>query len=262
MPDAAAAAVVTTTLTAVTYNIHQAVGGDRRRDPRRILGVIGTLDADLVALQEVDAAPGPGTASLQMKALAGAGGYTAIAGPTIERHNCSYGNVLLTRLPVVSVFRIDLSRPGREPRGAIEARLRLPGGKRLRCIATHLGLSPRERRHQFAVLLSALAEDWGVPSLLMGDFNQWLPFWGGSRNLDRLFGRAPWRRTFPALVPLLPIDRIWIYPPDLLMDIRPLSTPLTRLASDHLPLVARLRYPAPRDTGRRSNRSSGRLCLL
>ena len=55
------------TLTAASYNIHQAVGSDGRRDPGRIARVIDSLDADLVALQEVDSTPGPGTGSAQSK---------------------------------------------------------------------------------------------------------------------------------------------------------------------------------------------------
>jgi endonuclease/exonuclease/phosphatase family metal-dependent hydrolase len=236
---------VSRTLTAVTYNIHKAVGRDGRRDPARILDTLNAMDADLAALQEVDSAPGPGTSSLQMSTLARGGTYTAIAGPTIESDDSSYGNVLLTRLPVERVDRIDLSRPGREPRGAIDARLRLSGGGQLRCIATHLGLSPAERRAQFAVLRVTLAEDWGIPLVLMGDFNQWIPFWGGARSLDRLLGPAPRRATFPAGLPFVSFDRIWVYPRHLLIDLRAFATPATRFASDHLPLLARLRYPLP-----------------
>lgn len=237
--------MVSRVLTAVTYNIHKGVGRDGRRDLQRILEILDTLDADLAALQEVDSAPGPGTASLQMTTLAQGSAYTAISGPTIESDHWSYGNVLLTRLPVQRVDRIDISRPGREPRGAIDARLGLPDGRRLRCIATHLGLSAAERRAQFAALRSILARDWGIPLVLMGDFNQWLPFWGGARSLDRLLGPAPRRATFPARLPFLPIDRIWVYPPHLLIDLRALATPGTRLASDHLPLLARIRHPWP-----------------
>ena len=41
-------------LTFASYNIHKAVGLDRRRDPERILAVLREIDADVIALQEAD----------------------------------------------------------------------------------------------------------------------------------------------------------------------------------------------------------------
>jgi endonuclease/exonuclease/phosphatase family metal-dependent hydrolase len=228
-------------LIAATYNVHGAIGSDGRRDPTRTAHVIRALGADVVALQEVDSASGIHSPSLQMHELAAAGDYLAIPGPTILHDDRSYGNVLLTRLPVDGVHRIDLSRPGREPRGAIDARLRAANGQLLRCITTHLGLSAAERRHQLATLLPELAEDWGLPAILMGDLNEWFPLSRASRAISRVFGAGPLRRSFPARFPLLPLDRVWTYPRHLLLEVHALRTPLARRASDHLPLVARLR---------------------
>jgi endonuclease/exonuclease/phosphatase family metal-dependent hydrolase len=230
-------------LSAATYNIHQAVGRDGRRDPARVAHAIELLDADIIALQEVDAAPGLDTASIQMTEMAAAGHYLAIPGPTIIRSERSYGNVLLTRFEVERVKRFDLTQAGREPRGAIDASLRTPGGQRLRCVATHLGLSGRERRRQLEMLLGILAKDWGQPVVLMGDFNAWSRFSRIERVFSRLIGPSPRPGSFPASFPLLALDRIWIYPSHLLVDLRAKDTPLTREVSDHLPLLARFRYP-------------------
>jgi endonuclease/exonuclease/phosphatase family metal-dependent hydrolase len=57
-------------------------------------------------------------------------------------------------------------------------------------------------------------------------------------------GRAPAPRTFPSWCPLLPLDRIYATAPALLREFRVHRSPLARLASDHLPLCARLALPA------------------
>lgn len=233
-------------LTVATYNIHGAIGRDRRRSPFRIARVIRSLGADLVALQEVDATRGPAGDWLQMGEVARAGRFTAIPGPTMTHATGSYGNALLTRLAVDQVYRIDLSLPGREPRGAIDARVRTRTGTALRCICTHLGLTAGERRRQLARLLQDLAEDWDGPLVVLGDFNEWLPFSPVERTLSRLLGRSPRPRSFPAVFPLFALDRLWMHPPELLLDLRAVSNPLTRTASDHLPLVARIRCPSTR----------------
>ena len=150
------------------------------------------MDADLVALQEVDGTPGRGADSMQMIELAQAGDYRAIAGPTILGPGRHYGNALLTRLPVEDVQRLDLSLPGREPRGAILAHLRTPAGARLRCLVTHLGLAGRERRAQLRMLLPSLDPADG-PVLVMGDFNTWSRHGAAERMLS-----APARPQPPA----------------------------------------------------------------
>lgn len=114
-------------VTVATYNIHRCIGRGRRVDPWRTLDVIEDLDADVIALQEVEtpAAPSPITITL-LRRLADLG-YEPVLGPTIRSHRHSYGNVLLSRLPVRRRQRIDLSHAGREPRGLIDVRLKLKG---------------------------------------------------------------------------------------------------------------------------------------
>jgi endonuclease/exonuclease/phosphatase family metal-dependent hydrolase len=214
--------------------------------------VIREIDADLVALQEVDAAPGPETVSIQMTELADAGHYMAIPGPTVIRSQRYYGNVLLTRLEIERVQRLDLSLPGREPRGAISARLRTPDGEPVRCVATHLGLSPHERRRQLGMLLPSLAAAPEPLLLLMGDLNAWSRYSIVERMLSRLLGPSPRRGSFPAMLPLFALDRIWVRPNRLLVDLHVEKTPLTREASDHLPVLARVHYPSATSTSRGS----------
>src|SRR4029079_146454 len=101
-----------------------------------------------------------------------------------------YGNAVLTRLPILTVRRVDLSVPGREPRGALDLELDAPGSV-LRIIATHLGLAPTERRQQIRRILASLPKSRDDPVVLMGDLNEWF-LWGRSlRWLRRHFGHAP-----------------------------------------------------------------------
>lgn len=219
-----------------TYNVHDCIGQDRRHDPERVLAVLRELDADLLALQELQWEPQAALDLLQY--FAGQLHYRAIPGGTLLRGNGHYGNAILTRLPVRQVRRMDLSVPHREPRGAIEATVDLPSGP-LRAVATHLGLWPGERRQQVSRLLARLDGKPG-PVLLLGDLNEWF-IWGRPlRWLHAHFGHSAHLPTYPACRPLFALDRIWVKPKSLLAELRVHATPLSRAASDHLPLLARL----------------------
>ena len=106
-----------------TYNIHACIGADGRFDPGRIVRVLRQMKADVVALQEVENYPVGETGLLDY--LAAETGMAAFAGPTLLRETRHYGNALLTRLPILSLKRVDLSLQRREPRGAIRCPARL-----------------------------------------------------------------------------------------------------------------------------------------
>ncbi|MGD8206554.1 MAG: endonuclease/exonuclease/phosphatase family protein [Thiohalocapsa sp.] len=239
-------------ISVATYNVHRTLGRDGRRAPARIADVIIGLDADLVALQEVEAPVTPAPRAL-LDRLTDAG-YETLLGPTIRSETHSYGNVLLTRLPVLACMRLDLSVPEREPRGLIEARLDLaprlvglPGEQtapELRCMATHLGLSRAERRRQVARIVERIdglggSLTPGAPLVLLGDFNEWRPA-TRLRPVARRLHSVPPRATWPARWPLLALDRIF-YRGLTLRDSRALRSRIARLASDHLPMGARFR---------------------
>ncbi len=219
-----------------SYNVHRAIGDDHRTDPSRILAVLREVDADIIALQEVEAHD-QGADMLEW--LGREMGFHAIAGTTLLRHDGHFGNGLLTRAPVKSTRLCDLSWRGREPRGAISADLDF-GGHGLRVVATHLGLRPAERRDQVQQLLHLFKERPHDPSVLIGDLNEWF-LWGRPlRRLHRHFKSTPSLATFPARAPFLALDRIWTHPRSMLTRLHVHKTPLSRAASDHLPLVATL----------------------
>jgi endonuclease/exonuclease/phosphatase family metal-dependent hydrolase len=223
--------------TAVSYNIHQCVGMDGRRDPQRVAEVIRELNADVVGLQEVDFRPLGLKKSYQLNYLAEATGLHAIAGPTIRRVDAEFGNALLTRLEIGKVRLHDLSVPGRQPRGAIDAEI-FCQGKAIRVVVTHLGLGIRERRRQVHSLLEVLRESPAECTFLLGDINEWRPRSFAIRSLDTCLGRIACPRTFPATYPVFPLDRIWASPPAGLLDLKVPRNGLARLASDHLPIWA------------------------
>jgi endonuclease/exonuclease/phosphatase family metal-dependent hydrolase len=221
----------------VTYSIHACIGADGRFDPVRIAHVLRQLNADVLALQEVENHP-LGDGEL-LDYLAAETGLTAFAGPTLLRETRHYGNPLLTRLPVLTLNRIDLGLPQREPRGAIDAMLNWHG-IRIQVVATRLGLRPGERRQQVRQLLALYESDPAALSILLGDLNEWL-LWGRPlRWLRWHFAPASQPHTCPARFPLLALDRIRVHPRNALTGIAVHDSPEARVASDHLPLMAAL----------------------
>ena len=219
----------------VSYNIHQCVGLDGRRDVARVARVLGSLNAQLIGLQEVGTDIEDGRKSSQMEYLAQATGLQAIAGPTIERHTGPYGNVLLTSWRVLDSRLLDLSVPGCEPRGAIDADLSIKG-RPVRVVVTHLGLRAAERRYQVRRILEALSKGQTRCIILLGDINEWILRSRPLRWLYTRFGTPPAPRTFPSWLPLFALDRIWVLPRPLLLEVHAHATPLARIASDHLPV--------------------------
>lgn len=232
---------MTTALRLATYNIHRFTGRKGEYSPQRTLQQIDGLQADVVALQEVLADDRQGMVMLAQ--LARDRGYHLALGSTIvDRPGQHYGNVMLLRGEEIEITRHDLSRPGREPRGAIEAQLSLRG-EPWRIFATHLGLSPGERRWQVRYLLQQIERQPDANTALLGDLNEWY-LWGRPlRWLKRHFRVARQPPTYPSRWPLLALDRIWIHPAPRLLDIEAIDTPLSRTVSDHLPLVACVAHP-------------------
>jgi endonuclease/exonuclease/phosphatase family metal-dependent hydrolase len=215
-----------------TYNIHGCVGWDRRYDPDRIRDVIRELDADIVALQEVDS---PDQHGLELAHWFGEEtNLRVVAGPTLMERKGHHGNAVLLRCEHRNVQLVDLSLPGREPRGAIDMNVSW-GRDNVQLIATHLGLRPRERRIQIERLLERVV---APRCMLMGDLNEWW-IWGHPlRWIKAMFGHAPALPTFPAFRPVLPLDRIWIRPGTILRKLSVHRTARSAYASDHLPLKA------------------------
>ena len=224
-------------LRVATYNIHECVGRDGVESTARIAAVLDHMRPDVAALQEVSfSAASPGNV---LDVLARSIDADAIPGPTLLRRKGPYGNALLSRIPPVHVTHLDLSLPGREPRGALAMLLRLNGSP-VKIVATHLGLRPGERRYQMRRVLGLLDGMAGAVTILLGDFNEWLHWGRPLRWAKRRFGTLPAPATFPSNRPMLALDRIWVHPPERLVSLRPHAAEPAKIASDHLPLVAEI----------------------
>lgn len=221
-----------------TYNIHRCIGRDKAADPGRIAAVLREMNADVVALQEV--ATPPDASGRVLDILANVIDGVAVEGMTLWDHRGIYGNALISRMPVTTVHRLDLSVAKREPRGAIDVNLDA-GNKSVRVVTAHLGLRSWERRYQVERILPLLTEaDAADVTVLLGDLNLWNRWSRPLQWLNQVFNTTPAPPTFPSRRPMLALDRLWIRPRNRLISLHPHRSPLARMASDHLPLVAEI----------------------
>jgi endonuclease/exonuclease/phosphatase family metal-dependent hydrolase len=225
-------------VTVASYNIHIGIGRDGQFAPHRTASVLQELHADVIALQEVQLGS-PGFNMFEY--LCTGTGLHGIARPTLVHPiHGDYGNALLTRHRVKTVHTVDLAVAGHEPRSALDVFLDCNGAP-LRVVATHLGLHPGERRTQVRRLLEAIdATAVDAPTVRAGDVNEWF-LWGRPlRWLHDHFSATPAPRTFPAGRPMFALDRVWVRPRSYLLSVHAHASQLSRLASDHLPIVAQL----------------------
>lgn len=234
-------------LSLLTWNIHGAVGVDRRFDLTRVTRVIAGLAPDVAALQEVGEVHGRMPALDQARALAELTGMRLAFMANVARGRRRYGNAILSAHPIAFETSYDLTvEAGREPRGCLRADLDLGGGAQLHVFNLHLGLGRRERRRQAMLLSADILRDAALafPLVVVGDFNRWWP--GPVRALLRraLFdcatavGRP--EPTYHARLPVLRLDRVLAGPGVRPLEARVIERGEARLASDHLPLLVRL----------------------
>jgi endonuclease/exonuclease/phosphatase family metal-dependent hydrolase len=222
----------------MTWNIHGALGRNPRFDLDRVVNLVKRHAPDIVALQEIDSRRARAAhIDNPFVVLQQALGAHAVDARTVSTADGDYGQVLISRWPLRNTRIHDLSYPEREPRRAICTCIETPGGP-IKVVATHLGLSLRERRSQ-AVTLMEMVRAADITTVALGDFNDW--FWAGSvrRSLARALPGLTPHRTFPARFPLFQLDRVYLWPPSALVASR--TDIEARHLSDHLPVVADIR---------------------
>jgi len=232
------------TLRVATYNIHRCRGLDGRTSSERIAEVIRRIEPDIIALQEV-VGVGPHSAG-QAEELGEQLGMQWVMAPTRHLRKSLFGNVVLSRLPILHHAQYDLTWKTCEPRCCQRVDLAV-GTHTLHLYNVHLGTAFLERRFQ-AGRLSAIVHDRRVeqPKIVLGDFNEWMRGLATQMLSERLSSidlRAHLRRrrTYPGVFPVLHLDHIYY---EGHVEVARVELPRTRLAlmaSDHLPLVAELR---------------------
>jgi endonuclease/exonuclease/phosphatase family metal-dependent hydrolase len=246
-------------ITLASYNMRKAIGLDRRRDPKRVLDVLHEIDADVVALQEADKRFGGRGSAVPHELIDSHSHYKPVHLGVrhkrvfekarkhtdrllrIDTRNIGWhGNAILVKphIGVIDCAAVEL--PTLEPRGAVIAEL-LIGDQPLRVVGMHLDLSGLWRRRQIRAILHEIARrPQTMPTVLMGDTNEWRTIAGCLNDLEPEFHIAPTGPSFHARHPVAALDRIIVHK-DLSIEAAGVHmSAAARRASDHLPIWARI----------------------
>jgi endonuclease/exonuclease/phosphatase family metal-dependent hydrolase len=228
----------------LSYNIHKGIGGrDRRYVLDRIIRVIQAENPDVICLQEVDRNVARTRHDDQPRELSEALRATAhLYQLNVRFKGGGYGNLVLSRWPLRSHHQISIRLKKRKPRGAQFAVIESPEGP-LHLVHWHLGLAQRERHWQVRHVLehARFLESAHLPTLIVGDFNDWLntlargPF--AANGFAQVTAPRSRFRSFPAYWPVVSLDKAFARGPLTIRQARIVHSRLARDASDHLPLV-------------------------
>jgi len=229
------------TFKVASYNIRKAMGSDRRRSPERILHVLREVDADIVALQEADRRFGQRAAVLTPHLLEEHSDWQPVALGMRASSMGWHGNVILVRKAAEIIACEQLHLPALEPRGAVMADVAIRGTT-VRVVGMHLDLSGLWRRRQAAAILAHVAAATGgaMPTVMMGDLNEWTRAGGCLRDFGASFRFAETGSSFHARRPIARLDRIMVSAQLAVEACGVHQSSAARVASDHLPIWAEL----------------------
>lgn len=230
-------------ITFASYNIRKAIGLDRRRDPDRILAILREIDADVVALQEADRRFGDRASALPLAAIESHTPYRPVPLNMKPDSIGWHGNALLVRREIGIEHAAAVPLPTLEPRGAMRADLTI-AGRPFRVVGMHLDLSGLRRRQQVRSILSHLVDcPTPMPSVLMGDLNEWARTGGCLREFCGDWHVLSAGRSFPSRRPVAALDRIVVSQEWHVHSVGVHHSALSARGSDHLPVWARLEMP-------------------
>ena len=239
----------------ITYNIHRAIGLDRRYQPERIVKILADHDADIVLLQEVDEGAPRSKGHDMAQEIAAELGYSYYAaGHNVSLRKGRYGNATLSRYPITRERNIDLTVGNHKRRGCQHTAIEIDtGGQsriRLDVFNLHLGLSPLERQRQAGMLMRSKEFtdiDQDAACIIGGDFNDWLSrlralFVEGmslrcATDTETRLRTRP-IKTYPSFAPRGGLDRIYYRGNLRAISAMACRHQVARVASDHLPVIA------------------------
>lgn len=237
----------------MTYNVHSCIGSDGAASPERIAEIIALYEADIICLQELDVGLLRSGKQNQAREIADRLKMDFHFHPSLKVEQGEYGNAVLTRFPSKVVRAMALPtlprRTALEQRGALWVKVSV-GSHTVNVITTHLGLSHWERLAQSIALLGPEwvgSPDCVAPLVLCGDLNT-IPLIGRAHRrfaavlVDSLrflgWGRG---RTWPSRFPFMRLDHVFLSRDLVVEKVSVPGTKLTRIASDHLPVIATVR---------------------
>jgi endonuclease/exonuclease/phosphatase family metal-dependent hydrolase len=225
-----------------SYNIRKAIGSDRKRNPHRILEVLRELDADIVALQEADRRFGTRLSALPLHMIAEHSDYCPVPFDIRPGSIGWHGNALLVRKGATVLHHAPLVLPALEPRGAVLADIRL-NGREIRIVGMHLDLSGLWRRRQASAVMAHIDhQPRRLPTVMMGDMNEWRRQGGCLSDFAQHYRFAETGPSFHARRPIARLDRIVVGNGVRVDDTGVHHSLNARTASDHLPVWARLGF--------------------
>ena len=223
-----------------SYNMRKAIGTDRRRNPERTIDVLNEVGADVIALQEADRRFGARLSAIPFRLLDEHSDYKPVLFEARHGSIGWHGNALLVKKHVEIVDHSILHLPSLEPRGAVLADIRV-GGEALRVVGMHLDLSGLWRRRQAHTILEHIhAREAPLPTVLMGDLNEWSRQSGCLRDFAQHCRFAECGRSFHARRPVAQLDRIMVTDGIDIGGAGVHDSATSRKASDHLPVWAEL----------------------
>jgi len=237
--------------TTLTYNIHRAIGVDRRFRLERILKILAHHQADIVLLQEVDiGVPRSGKMDLAHE-LARELGYNFLAvGLNVQLRQGYYGNATLSRFPIVRKRNIDLTIGTHKRRGCQHTTIQINNATNqlLEVFNVHLGLSAQERARQIGMLAQSVefaTLEHHMPCIVGGDFNDWrsllppvfIDILGFTSATSLKTSEKQDIPTYPSFSPAGSLDKIFFRGGLQKIKSRSCRLPVSRVASDHLPII-------------------------